>query len=180
MRADIASAKASRIVAGQREQELRARIADLTTQAEQALRARKRAQAREAADRIVALQLLRDEEHAQATVLLEQETGLAHALEQGEYQLRRLKHQVDILRASASLQQAQASVARRQSVDTVHPEPAMAPAHRARQRKSVKGPESPAASVRAKAAGEHAADEILERIAKRLKPKTPHTPPSKR
>jgi hypothetical protein len=69
-------------------------------------------------------------------------------LEQGEYQLRRLKHQVDILRASASLQQAQASVARRQSADTTaHPEPAMAPARRARQRKAAGGPESRAAPV---------------------------------
>jgi phage shock protein A len=180
VRADIASTKASRIVARQREQELRTRIAELTTQAEQALRVRKRTQAREAAESIVALQALCDEEHAQASLLLDREAELARMLEQGEHQLRRLKHQVDILRASASLQQAQASVARRQSADTAHPEPAMAPAHRAKQRKAAGGPESPAASVRAKAAGENAADEILERIAKRMKPKTPHTPPSKR
>ncbi len=180
VRADIASTKASRIVARQREQELRTRIAGLTTQAEQALRTRKRTQAREVAERIVALQALCDEEHAQASALLDREAELAHVLEQGEHQLRRLKHQVDILRASASLQQAQASVARRQSADTAHPEPAMAPAHRARQRKATSGPESRATPVSPKAAGENAADEILERIAKRMKPKSPHTPPSKR
>lgn len=180
VRADIASAKASRIVARQREQELRTRIAELTTQAENALRGRKRTQAREAAERIVALQALCDEEHVQASALLGREAELAHVLEQGEHQLRRLKHQVDILRASASLQQAQASVARRQSAETAHPEPAMASARRARQRKAASGPESRATPVSPNMPGEHAAEEILERIAKRMKPKSPHTPPSKR
>ena len=179
-RADIAATKARRIVAGQREQELRTHMTELTTQAEQALRARKRTQAREVAERIVALQALRDEQHAHAKSLLDQEAGLAHALEQGEYQLRRLKHQVDILRASASLQQAQASVARRQSAHAGHPEPAMAPAQRARQRKAGGGPESRATPVPPKDIAGDAADDVLERIAKRMKPKVPHTPPSKR
>ena len=180
VRADIASTKASRIVARQREQELRTRIAELTAQAEQALRGRKRTQAREAAERIVALQSLCDEQHAQASVLLDREAELAHVLEQGEHQLRRLKHQLDTLRASASLQQAQASVARRQSTDTPHPEPAMVPARRARQRKATGGPESRATPVSPREAAGDAADELLERIAKRMKPKVPHTPPSKR
>ncbi|HSD16483.1 MAG TPA: PspA/IM30 family protein [Thermomonas sp.] len=180
LRADIASAKASRIVARQHEQDLRTRIAELTAQAEQALRGRKRTQAREAAERIVALQPLLAEAQAQATTLAEQEAALAHALEQGEYQLRRLKHQVDILRASASLQQAQASVARRRSAGAVHPEPAMAPAQRARQRKAGGGPESRATPVSPKEAAADAADAVLERIARRMKPKVPHTPPSKR
>lgn len=180
IRNDLAATKARRIIASQREQELRTRIAGLTSQAEQALRGRRRTQARDAAKQIVALQALGEEEGAQAKALLEQEADLAHALEQGEYQLRRLKHQVDILRASASLQQAQASVARRRSTDTAHPEPALAPAQRARQRKAAGGPESRAAPVSPKAAEENAADEILERIAKRMKPKSPHTQPSKR
>ena len=101
-------------------------------------------------------------------------------LEQGEYQLRRLKHQVDILRASASLQQAQASVARRQSAHAAHPEPAMAPAQRARQRKAGGGPESRATPVPPKDIAGDAADDVLERIAKRMKPKVPHTPTPKR
>ena len=180
IRNDIAATKARRIVSGQREQELRTRIAELTTQAEQALRARKRTQAREVAQQIVALQALRDEQHAHVKSLLDQEAGLAHAHEKGEYQLRRLKHQVDTLRASASLQQAQASVARRQATKTPHPEPAMAPARRARQRKATGGPESRATPVSPREAAGDAADELLERIAKRMKPKTPHTPPSKR
>ena len=180
VRADIASTKASRIVARQREQELRTRITELTSQAEQALRARKRMQAREAAERIVALQAHCDEAHAQARSLLDREAELAHVLEQGEYQLRRLKHQVDILRASASLQQAQASVARRQSAETPHPEPAMAPARRARQRKAAGGPESRATPVPSMEAAGDAADDVLERIAKRMKPKVPHTPTPKR
>ena len=180
VRADIASTKASRIVATQREQALRKQIAESTAQAEQALRARKRSQAREAAERIVALQALCDEAHAQARSLLDREAELAHVLEQGEYQLRRLKHQVDILRASASLQQAQASVARRQSAHAAHPEPAMAPAQRARQRKAGGGPESRATPVPPKDIAGDAADDVLERIAKRMKPKVPHTPTPKR
>jgi len=180
VRADIASAKASRIVARQREQELRTQIADLTAQAERALRGRRRAQAREAAERIVALQVLCHEEHAQVQALQVREAELAHVLEHGEHQLRRLKHQVDILRASASLQQAQASVARRRSAETAHPEPAMAPAHRARQRKAVDGPVSRATPVPPKTAGDNAADDILERIARRMKQKSTHTPPTTR
>ena len=180
IRNDLAATKARRIVAGQREQELRTRIAEITTQAEQALRARKRVQAREAAERIVALQPAFDDAQDQVATLKAREAELAHVLEQGDHQLRRLKHQVDILRASASLQQAQASVARRQLADTAHPEPAMAPAQRARQRKAADGPESRATPVSPKTAGENAADEILQRIAKRMKPKSPHTAPSKR
>ena len=180
VRAEIASTNASRIVASQREQELRKRIAEFTTQAERALRARKRTQAHEAAERIVALQALSDEQQEHARSLLDREAELGHVLEQGEYQLRRLKHQVDILRASASLQQAQASVARRQSADTPHPEPAMAPARRARQRKAAGGPESRAAPVPSKEVAADAAQDLLERIAKRMKPKVPHTPTPKR
>jgi phage shock protein A len=179
-RADLAATKARRIVAGQREREPVARIAELTTQAEQALRSRKRTQAHAAAQRIVTLQAVRDQEHAQVVALLAQESALAHAIEQGEYQLRRLKHQVDILRASASLQRAQASVARRQATDTPHPEPAMASARRARQRKAAGGPESHGAPVSPKRATGSAADEVLERIARRMKPKVPHTPTPKR
>ena len=179
-RADFAAIKAQRIVAGQRERESVARIAELTTQAEQALRSRKRVQAHEVAERIVVLQALRDEEHAQVAALQAQESALAHVIEQGEYQLRRLKHQADILRASASLQRAQASVARRQATDTPHPEPAMAPARRARQRKAAGGPESPGVHVSPRDTPGSAADEVLERIAKRMKPKVPHTPIPKR
>ena len=179
VRAEIASTKASRIVASQREQELRKRIAESTAQAEQALRARKRSQAREAAERIVALQGLCEEAHAQARSLLDREAELGHVLEQGEYQLRRLKHQVDILRASASLQQAQASVARRRSTETAHPEPALVPAQRARQRRAASGPDSRVPPVSSSDAGD-AADDVLERIARRIKPKAPSPSTPKR
>ncbi|GHB98891.1 PspA/IM30 family protein [Thermomonas carbonis] len=178
VRADIATAKAARIAADQHTQDLRTRITALTAQAEQALRTRKRSQAREAAERIVVLQAHRDEEHARANSLQAREAELAHVLEQGEHQLRRLKHQVDTLRASASLQQAQASVARRQSTDT--PEPALASAQRARQRKATSGPDSRATAVSPKEATANAADQILERIAKRIKPKAPSPSTAKR
>lgn len=179
-RADLAAAKARRIVAGRHEQELRAQIADATTQAEKALRTRRRTQAQAAAERIVALQALRDEAQAHAAALQAHEAALAHAIEQGEHQLRRLKQQVDILRASASLQRAQASVARRQAGPAPHPEPALAPARRARQRKAASGPESHGTSVSSTGAAGSAADEVLERIAKRMKPKSPHTSTPKR
>lgn len=178
VRADIATAKAARIVADQHTQDLRTRIAAFTAQAEQALRSRKRSQAREAAERIVVLQAHRDEEHARAKSLQTREAELAHVLEQGEHQLRRLKHQVDTLRASASLQQAQASVARRQSTDT--PEPALASAHRARQRKAASGPDYRTTPVSPKEATGDAADHVLERIAKRIKPKSPSPSSAKR
>ena len=180
VRADIAGTKAARIVGEQHEQDLRTRIAALTAEAEQALRTRKRTQAREAAERIVALQSHRDEERERAKSLQAREAELAHVLEQGEHQLRRLKHQVDTLRASASLQQAQASVARRRSTETAHPEPALAPAQRARQRKATGGPDSRATPVSPKEAAGDAADQVLERIARRIKPKAPSPSTAKR
>ena len=180
VRADIASSKAARIVADQHGQDLRTRIATLTVQAEQALRTRKRSQARDAAERIVALQAHCDEERVRAKSLQAREAELAHVLEQGEHQLRRLKHQVDTLRASASLQQAQASVARRRSSETAHPEPALAPAQRARQRKAGGGPDSHATPVSPEEKASDAADEVLARIARRIKPKAPPIPSAKR
>lgn len=180
VRADIAAAKAARIVGDQHAHDLRTRIAELTAQAEHAMRARKRVRAREAAERIVELQAHLDEERLRAKALQGREAELAHVLEQGEHQLRRLKHQVDTLRASASLQQAQASVARRRSTETTHPEPALAPAQRARQRKAGGGPDSRATPVSPKEAVGDAADEVLERIARRIKPKAPSPPTPKR
>lgn len=180
VRADIAAAKAARIAGEQHAQDLRTRIASLTAQAEQAMRARRRAQAREAAERIVGLQAHLDEERLRAKSLQAREAELAHVLEQGEHQLRRLKHQVDTLRASASLQQAQASVARRRSAGTARPEPALVPAQRARQRRAASGPDSRATPVSPKEAERDAADALLERIARRIKPKAPSPSTPKR
>lgn len=167
-RAEAASAKARRIVASELEREQRTRIAELTRQAEQALRSRKRSQARTIAEQIAALDPLHAETKEQLQSLQQRETELAHVIEHGEHQLRRLKHQIDTLRASASLRQAQATVARRRATDT--PEPALEPAQRARKRKTG-GPESRPADVSSGDAGESAVDDILERIAKRIKPK---------
>jgi hypothetical protein len=91
-----------------------------------------------------------------------------------------LKHQVDTLRASASLQQAQASVARRRSAGTARPEPALVPAQRARQRRAASGPDSRATPVSPKEAERDAADALLERIARRIKPKAPSPSTPKR
>ena len=179
VRAEIAAAKAARIVGEQHAHDLRTRIAALTAQAEHAMRTRKRVQAREAAERIVALQAHLDEERLRAKSLQVREAELVHVLEQGEHQLRRLKHQVDTLRASASLQQAQASVARRRSTETAHPEPALVPAQRARQRRAASGPDSRVPPVSSSDAGD-AADDVLERIARRIKPKAPSPSTPKR
>ena len=126
-----------------------------------------------------ALQAHLDEERLRAKSLQVREAELVHVLEQGEHQLRRLKHQVDTLRASASLQQAQASVARRRSTETAHPEPALVPAQRARQRRAASGPDSRVPPVSSSDAGD-AADDVLERIARRIKPKAPSPSTPKR
>ena len=133
-RGDHAAAKARRIANEQRQAELAADIATAEAKVESALRQRRATQAHAAATDVVRLQARRDELVAQGRDLAAQEHQFAHASEQLEGRLRRLKHQLDILRASNSLQRAQATVARRQPGEATYPEPAFASAQRMKRR----------------------------------------------
>lgn len=161
-----AAAKARRIA---NEQHLAASTAQLATaeaRVESALRQRRTQQARTAAEQVVRLQEQRDEWIRHARDLAAQEQQFAHVAEQLEGRLRRLKHQLDLLRASISLQRAQATVARRQPGEAPHPEPAFASAQRMKRRgagtaaREAGAPRMPA---------EDPAQAVLARAEKRIK-----------
>lgn len=71
--------------------------------------------------------------------LLAAERQLLHLVEQLEAKLRRIKHQLGIVRATTSIQRAQAAVAQRQPTPEVHPEVAQAAAQRVRKRVRERG-----------------------------------------
>ena len=143
-------------------------IATAEAKVESALRQRRATQAHAAATDVVRLQARRDELVAQGRDLAAQEHQFAHASEQLEGRLRRLKHQLDILRASNSLQRAQATVARRQPGEATYPEPAFASAQRMKRRSG--GP-SVAGTIKGEtsaAATNDPAQAVLARAQKRI------------
>lgn len=165
-RGEHAAAKARRIANEQHLAASTAQLAAFEARVESALRQRRTGQARATAEQVVQLQEQRNERNRQASVLASQEQQFAHAVEQLEGRLRRLKHQIDILRASISLQRAQATVARRQPGEAPHPEPAFASAQRMKRRGA--GATAPQAGG-AKAPVADPAEAVLARAEKRIK-----------
>lgn len=168
-RAEHAAAKARRIAGERHQAALAADIAEAEAKVEAALRQDRTAQARAAADDVVRLQARRGERAAEGRELAAQERQFAHVLEQIEGRLRRLKHQLDILRAANSLQRAQATVAKRQPGEAPHPEPAFASAARMKQRRPRTGGQS--ADGRGKGPAKAATDPaqaVLARARKRI------------
>ena len=163
-RGQAASLKAQRITSAERQRAHAARIRELEADALDALRTRRRTHARELAERIAHAQVAKAEEKSQLDGLQAHEKELLHVIEQGELKLRRLKHQLDTLRASESLQRAQAAVAKRQPDAAPHPESAVASAQRVRQR----GAPGARTSTRPAAAARPAAEAILDKLAARL------------
>lgn len=94
------------------------------------------------------------------------ERQLLHLIEQLEAKLRRIKHQLGILRAATSIQRAQAAVAQRQSTPDAHPEVAQAAARRVRERAHEPAPHPPASKARKPvSARESDIDALLEALA---------------
>ncbi|WFC41653.1 PspA/IM30 family protein [Pseudoxanthomonas sp. SE1] len=135
-RGEHAAAKARRVANEQHQAALATRIGEAEAKVEAALRQGRTTQARTAADDAVRLQAERSQRMEEGQDLAAHERQFAHVVEQLEGRLRRLKHQLDILRASNSLQRAQATVARRQPGEAPYPEPAFASAARMKQRRS--------------------------------------------
>jgi phage shock protein A len=167
-RGEHAAAKARRVANEQHQAALAARIGEIEAKVESALRQGRATQARTAADDVVRLQAERGQRIEEGHELATHERQFAHVVEQLEGRLRRLKHQLDILRASNSLQRAQATVARRQPGDALYPEPAFASAARMKQRRA------PAAGGGATTQGQHRKDTtdpaqaVLDRARKRI------------
>ena len=167
-RGEHAAAKARRVANEQHQAALATRIGETEAKVESALRQGRATQARAAADDVVRLQAQRSQRTEEGHDLAAQERQFQHVVEQLEGRLRRLKHQLDILRASNSLQRAQATVAKRQPGEALYPEPAFASAARMKQRRApAPGSGSTAPGKRTKAA-EDPAQAVLDRARKRI------------
>lgn len=129
-RADLDVAKARRIHAEDELATIRNTLAKQEAAVAAQLASSKPRQARTAAETVVATETRMQEAKAVFTDHQRIESQLAQAVQQLQDQLRRLHHQADLLRATDSLQRAQASVAKRQPGPEPHPEPATASAHR--------------------------------------------------
>lgn len=175
-RNEHATAKARRIDAQQHAQQLKAGIREAEAEVEAQLKRRRSTAARDAAGEVVRLQSQLAEMQADAVEMEAQEAKFAQLQSQLEHRLRRLKHQLDTHRATASLQRAQAAVARRQPGDAPYPEPAPASAQRMRRgaRPDTNGTQADGTRTETAAYDDAVAD-VIERIAKRIKPKSTNT-----
>ena len=173
-RNEHAAAKARRIHAQQHAQQLKTDIRDAEAEVEAQLKRRRSSAARDAAGEVVRLQSQLAELQADAAEMEAQEAKFAQLQSQLEHRLRRLKHQLDTHRATASLQRAQAAVARRQPGDAPYPEPAPASAQRMRRpaRTGMHETQADAARPEAAAANDDPVADVIDRIARRIKPKS--------
>ena len=163
-RNEAAAAKARIITSEEREKQLGAEIRKLEADALKALQGRRKSRASQIAEAIVNLQARRADERQTLKALNAHQQAMLHVIEQGEHKLRRLKHQLDTLRASETLQRAQATVARRQPGAAPHPESAVASAKRARKANAAE-----AATRKPRPAPP--ADDALEAVLERLRAK---------
>ena len=174
-----AAAKALRIDAQQHAQQLKGDLRDAEAQVEAQLKRRRTSAARDAAGIVVRLQARLAELQADANEMDAQEAKFAQLQSQLEHRLRRLKHQLDTHRATASLQRAQATVARRQPGDAPYPEPAPVSAQRMR-RSARPGTDATQADAApgTTAANDDPVAEVIARIARRIKPRAATNTPS--
>ncbi|PJK00003.1 hypothetical protein CO615_04870 [Lysobacteraceae bacterium NML75-0749] len=170
--------KARLFTADERKRALNAEIHALEAEAVTLLASpRGKSRAADIAARIAKLQARRNDERAAIQILREQQQALLHVIEQGEHKLRRLKHQLDTLRASETLHRAQATVARRQAGEDASPESAVASARRARSGAKAAGSSH---KPRPQPAAEDAAAKVLEKLQRRAEKQTESKPPKPR
>jgi len=168
-RDDAAEIKARRVRAGDLAAESRQARGQLEDEVAALLRRRRKTAAREQAVRLVEIGERIAELDLQVAEAQRAEQQIHHLIEQLEHRLRRAKHQVGTLRAAASIQRAQAAVARRQAVDAQHPESALAPANRLRNRGGADGTrETDGKSNKVPTPREQAIDQVMERLAAKV------------
>lgn len=183
LRAGLASLHAKRIGAQERIDVAVAAILQREAQALAALEVGEDALAHEVAAAIVQLEETCSDELAFMQQLAQQATQMRHLVEQAENALRRLQHQLDVLRAAETVQRAQETVAGRHSGEVSLPQTAVESLLRARrQHADTDAPEAepdPQADpadldARLRAAGiddrNARAQRVLERIGQRLPP----------
>ena len=133
LRASLAAVQARRVTAQERLDAVIASILQREAQALASLEAGKSALARDVAAAIVLLEQSRDDEQGFLVQLDEQAMQLRFLIEQGENSLRRLQHQLDVLRTAETVQRAQEIIAGRQQGPSALPQTAVESLLRARQ-----------------------------------------------
>lgn len=120
--------------------------------------------AREVAGKIAAMEGLRDGEQQQVMQFAASIADLRKAIAQAEGNIRRLKQQVDTVKATESVQRAQATVAHRYSGSQSRLQTAVESLDRIKQRQAERGARMDAAAELAKDEGNDAVDSKLREV----------------
>ena len=137
LRVGLASLQAKRVTAQERVEVAIASILQREAQAMATLEAGKDALAREVAAAIVQLEQVRDDEQGFVIQLDAQIAQMRQLVEHGENSLRRLQHQLDVLRAAETVQRAQETIAGRQPGEMPLPQTAVESLLRARRQQTA-------------------------------------------
>lgn len=134
------------------------KVAEYEAYAIKALESGDEALAREVAGKIAALEASRDGEQQQAAQFATSIADLRRAIAQAEGNIKRLKQQLDTVKATESVQRAQATVAHRYSGSQSRLQTAVESLDRIKQRQAERGARMQAASEIAKDEGQDAVD----------------------
>lgn len=139
VRATLAETLARSHVANERLATANAKLTEYEGYAVKALKAGEEALAREVAAKIALLEIERDGEAARVKDFAEGVAHLRATAARFEATIQRLKQQVDTVRASESVQRAQAAVASRRRASDVRVRTALDSLERLRQRQTARG-----------------------------------------
>lgn len=157
----LAEIMAKQKLAESRLKEQQARIDEYEGYALKALEAQDEALALEVAAKIAELEAGRNEESAVAEQYAASVADLRKAVTQAESHIKRLKQQVDMVKATESVQRAQATVAERYSGSQTRVQTALDSLERIKQKQAERGARMQAASELAQESGEDALDARL-------------------
>lgn len=157
----LAEIMAKQKLAAARVDETRARIEEYEGHALKALESNNEALALEVANKIASLENQHNEERAQTEQYASSVADLRRAIAQAENHIRRLKQQVDTVKATESVQRAQATVADRYSGSQTRVQTALDSLERIKKKQAERGARMQAASEIAREANEDPLDEKL-------------------
>lgn len=157
----LAEIMAKQKLAESRARETQAKIDEYEGYALKALAAQDEALALEVAGKIATLEASRAEERTVAEQYATSVADLRKAIAQAESHIKRLKQQVDTVKATESVQRAQATVADRYSGSQTRVQTALDSLERIKQRQAERGARMQAASELAREDGEDALDAKL-------------------
>lgn len=157
----LAEIMAKQKLAESRLKEQQARIDEYEGYAIKALEAQDEALALEVAAKIATLEASRNEESTVVEQYAASVTDLRKSIAQAESHIKRLKQQVDMVKATESVQRAQATVAERYSGSQTRVQTALDSLERIKQKQAERGARMQAASELAQENGEDALDARL-------------------